>query len=300
MDIKQLEAFVQVVEARSFSRAAERLFLSQPTVSVHVQSLEEVLGTRLLDRLGKEVVPTPAGEILYKYARRIIALRDRAVQDVHHYLGELAGSFDMAASTIPGEYLLPPILAEFQRRHPKVKVSLNISDTGRVIKEVVRGAYPLGVVGGKAEEKGISFVPLCREELVLAFCASHPLAQRDGVTLRDLRNIPLILREEESGTRRTFEDALRQAKVNLATLPVVAELGSTTALKEGVKACIGAAIISPRAVEDEVHCGIIKTFRVQGLDLSRTFYLVKKSKRTLPPPVERLESYILSSLSGES
>ncbi|RLD99620.1 MAG: LysR family transcriptional regulator [Aquificota bacterium] len=300
MDIKQLEAFVQVVEAGSFSRAAERLFLSQPTVSVHVQSLEESLGTRLLDRLGKEVVPTPAGEILYRYARRILALRDRAVQDIHHFLGELAGSFEIAASTIPGEYLLPPVLAEFQRRHPKVKVSLCISDTGKVIKEVGRGTCLLGVVGGKVDEKGLSFVALREEELVLALCSSHPLAQTEKVDLRDLESIPLILREEGSGTRRTFEEALRQVGKNLAALPVVAELGSTTALKEGVKACIGAAIISPRAVKDEVHCGIIKTFKIRGLNLRRRFYLVRRSKRTLPPPVEELESFILSSLATGS
>ncbi len=300
MDIKQLEAFVQVVEARSFSRAAERLFLSQPTVSVHIQSLEESLGTRLLDRLGKEVVLTPAGEILYKYARRILALKERAIQDVHHYLGELAGRFEIATSTIPGEYLLPPLMAEFQQKHPRVRVSLAISDTGRVIKDVARGNYLLGVVGGKGDDKGLSYVPLCQEELVLALCASHPLAQREGVTLEDLSKIPLILREEGSGTRRTLEEALREVGVNLATLPVVAELGSTTALKEGVKACIGAAVISPRAVKDEVHCGIIKTFKIRGLDLRRTFYLVKRSKRTLPPPVEELESFILSSFSTES
>jgi len=300
MDIKQLEAFLHVVEARSFSRAAERLFLSQPTVSVHVQSLEESLGTKLLDRLGKEVVPTPAGEILFKYARRILALRERAIQDVHHYLGELAGKFEIATSTIPGEYLLPPLLAEFQRRHPRVKVSLAISDTGRVIKDVARGSFLLGVVGGKGDEKGLTFLPLCQEELVLAFCVSHPLAQREGVTLEDLGDIPLILREEGSGTRRTLEDALRSVGANLSALSVVAELGSTTALKEGVKACIGGAVISPRAVRDEVHCGIIKTFQVQGLDLKRTFYLVKRGKRTLPPPVEELESFILSSLSMES
>lgn len=299
MDIRQLEAFVSVVEEKSFSRAAERLFLSQPTVSVHVRTLEEDMGTRLLDRLGSEVVPTPAGRKLYRYARKILVLKDQALQDIQHFLGELSGSFELAASTIPGEYLLPPVLADFQHCYPKVKVVLHILDSGRVIHEVSQGEYFLGVVGSEGDERGLTYTPLQEEELVVVFPAQDPLAQHERVTLEDIQGIPLILREEGSGTRKAFEEGLKRRGMHLSQFKVVAELGSTTALKEGVKAGIGAAVISPQAVKDECHWGIMKAFRIKELDLERCFYLVRRSRRTLPPPVEELKRFILSSLSGE-
>lgn len=300
MDIKQLEAFVSVVEERSFSRAADRLFLSQPTVSVHVRALEEDIGTRLLDRLGSEVVPTPAGKKLYRYARKILVLKDQALQDIQHFLGELSGSFELAASTIPGEYLLPPVLADFQHRYPNVKVVLHILDSERTIHKVREGEYFLGVVGSKGDERGLTYISFGEEELVVVFPAQHPLAQKEKVTLKDLQEIPLILREEGSGTRKAFEEGLKRRGMHLSQFKVVAELGSTTALKEGVKAGIGAAVISPQAVKDECHWGVMKAFRIEELGLERCFYLVKRSRRTLPPPVEELESFILSALAGES
>ncbi len=297
MDIKQLEAFVNVVEERSFSRAAERLYLSQPTVSVHVKSLEESVGTKLLDRMGSEVVPTPAGGRLYRYAKRILTLRKQALQDIQHFLGELVGAFELAASTIPGEYVLPSVLSHFQHAHPQVRVMLHILDSQRVIREVERGEYPLGVVGSVGDEKGLDFKALWGEELVAISASRAPLPMGE-VTVEELMEVPLILRERGSGTRRAFEEGLRRAGLNLSHFRVVAELGSTTALKEGVKAGIGWAIISPRAVRDECAWGVMKAYKVKGLDLKRHFYLVKRSKRTLPPPVEELERFILSSLSA--
>jgi len=300
MEIKQLEAFVSVVEERSFSKAADRLFLSQPTVSVHVRALEEEMGTRLLDRLGSEVVPTPAGKRLYRYAREILGLRDQAFQDIQHFLGELSGRFELVASTIPGEYLLPPVLADFQHRYPNVRVVLHILDSGRAIYKVKEGEYFLGVVGSKGDERGLTYIPLRKEELVVAFPSSHPLVQKEKVSLKDLQQIPLIMREKGSGTRKTFEEGLKRKGMDLSQFKVVAELGSTAALKEGVKAGIGAAVISPQAIKDECRCGIMKAFRIEELDLERCFYLVKRSRRTLPPPVEELEGFIISSLEGES
>jgi len=300
MDIRQLEAFVSVVEEKSFSRAADRLFLSQPTVSVHVRTLEEGMGTRLLDRLGGEVVPTPAGRKLYRYARKILVLKDQAFQDIQHFLGEFSGSFELAASTIPGEYLLPLVLAGFQHCHPKVKVVLHILDSERVIHEVRQGEYFLGVVGSKGDERGLTYIPLGEEELVVVFPTQNPLAQKGKVTLENLKEVPLIIREEGSGTRKAFEEGLKRRGMHLSQFKVVAELGSTTALKEGVKAGIGAAVISPQAVKDECHWGMMKAFRIEELDLERRFYLVTRSKRTLPPPAEELERFILSALAGES
>ncbi len=299
MDIRQLEAFVRVVEEKSFSRAADRLFLSQPTVSVHVRALEESLGARLLDRLGSEVVPTPAGRKLYSYACKMLVLREQALQDIQHFLGELSGSFELAASTIPGEYLLPPVLADFQRCHPKVKVVLHILDSGRVVREVNQGEYFLGVVGGKGDERGLTYTPLGEEELVVVLPFQNPLAQKGKVTLEDLRGVPLILREEGSGTRKAFEEGLKRRGMHLSHFKVVAELGSTTALKEGVKAGIGAAIISPQAVKDECQWGIMKAFVIEGLGLERCFYLVRRKRRTLPPPLEELERFILSAFVRE-
>ena len=299
MDIKQLEAFLRVVETGSFSQAADTLFLSQPTVSVHIQSLERELGTRLLDRLGREVVLTPAGKVLYRYAKEIRDLRDRSIEEIQHFLGELSGVVCMAASTIPGEYLLLPVLADFHKQYPKVRVTLSIADTEKVIKDVAEGTHFLGMVGDIGDDKGLTFIPTHREELVLAVPSKSHMAHRNQVKARDLTKIPMILRERGSGTRSAFEKGLKKLGMSLKSLSIVAEMGSTTALKEGVKAGVGAAVLSPRAVKDEVRWGVIKTFKINDMSLERCFYLVKKRRRTLPPTAEKLEKFILAHFSEE-
>jgi DNA-binding transcriptional LysR family regulator len=245
------------------------------------------------------VVLTPAGEVLYRYAKKILSLRDRSIQEIQHFLGELSGSCCIAASTIPGEYLLPPVLADFHQHYPKVKVTLSIADTERVIKNVAEGTHLLGMVGGIRNDKGLTFIPIHKEELILALPSNHPVAHKDHVNASDLAEIPMILRERGSGTRVAFEKGLKKLGMTLDSLKVVAELGSTTALKEGMKAGAGAAVISPRAVVDEVKWGVIKTFKIADIPLERFFYLVKKSRRTLPPTAEKLEKFIISHFSEE-
>ena len=173
MDLRQLEVFAGVYELRSFSRTASALRLTQSTVSEHVRLLEEELGTRLFDRLSRETVPTRAGELLYGYAKQMLALRSEARQALDQFLGQVTGALLVGASSIPGEYVLPPIIGRFRERHPRVSITLQISDSRGIVQSVLDGQVEVGVVGADPSGRGLEAKPLMSDELVLVVPAGH-------------------------------------------------------------------------------------------------------------------------------
>ena len=174
MDLRQLEVFSGVYELRSFSRTASALRLTQSTVSEHVRLLEEELGTRLFDRLSRETVPTRAGELLYGYAKQMLALRAEARQALGEFLGQVTGNLLVGGSTIPGEYVLPAVIGRFRERHPRVSITLQISDTRGIVHAVLEGQVDVGVVGADPSGRGLEVKPLMPDELVLVVPAGHP------------------------------------------------------------------------------------------------------------------------------
>jgi DNA-binding transcriptional LysR family regulator len=283
MDLRQLEVFAGVYQLRSFSRAASALRLTQSTVSEHVRLLEEELGVRLFDRLGRESVPTRAGELLHGYARQMLALRVQARQALDEFLGQMSGLLTVGGSTIPGEYVLPALIGRFRERHPRVAITLHISDTRGTVQGVLDGQVDVGVVGADPANRALEAWPLMPDELVVAVPRAHPWMSRQEATLEELRAQPLVVREPGSGSREALERALETAGTSLADMDVIAEMGSTGAIKQAVKAGVGVSIISRRAVEDESRLGLLGCVTIRELKLARQFYVVTHAARSRSP-----------------
>jgi DNA-binding transcriptional LysR family regulator len=294
MDLRRLEIFAKVAELGSFSRAAEALFLTQPTVSEHVRSLEEELGVQLLDRLGRGAAPTRAGQVLLGYARRMLALAREARQAVDQLQGRLSGELAVGGSTIPGEYVLPALIGGFKEKYPDISISLLIGDTRQVSGWVEEGRVEIGVVGARPVARALESRELMTDELVVVVPAGHAWTAKRAVGIADLRHEPLIMRERGSGSREALERALGDAHVDLSAFRVVAEMGSTQAIKQAVRARVGISLMSRRAVEDECRAGLLSCVKVKDLKLTRAFHLVTHRDRTRSPLAQAFLAYLES------
>jgi len=294
MDARQLEIFVKVAELGSFSKAAEALFLTQPTVSEHIRGLEEELGVRLLDRLGRGAAPTKAGQLLLGYGRRILELHREARQALDQFQGRMSGELVIAASTIPGEYVLPALIGRFKEKYPDIAISLLIGDTQRVVEWVLEGRAELAVAGAQIDHRALEYRELMPDELVLVVSAAHPWHGKKTATLEEVRAEPLIVRERGSGSRQALEKALAEVGLDLSDFRVVGEMGSTQAIKQGVKAGVGISLISKRAVAEECQHGTLHCVKVKDLRFRRAFYLVTSTTRSRSPLAEAFRAFLIS------
>ncbi|MDH5297961.1 MAG: selenium metabolism-associated LysR family transcriptional regulator [Desulfobulbaceae bacterium] len=284
MDLHRLEVFCKVVELKSFTKAAEAVFLSQPTVSEHIRTLEEMTGQRLIDRLGREIMPTQAGDILYRYARKILQLRDEAMQAMEQYGGNLAGQLLLGAGTIPGTYILPTFIGSFKKLYPAIQITLKIASSRLVAEMVLEGEVELGTVGARWNDANLEWQEIFEDELVLAVSPRHPWATRAAVALSELADEPFILRERTSGTRKVMTQLLAEQGFDTGKLQVVAEMGSTEAVRQSIKAEIGVSILSRQAVAQDLACGTVAVVPVEGVAFHRPFYLIRRKNRQ-PSPI---------------
>ncbi len=297
MNFRHLEAFVQVAAQGGFTRAAEALYLTQPTVSGQVKELEQELGVSLFDRLPRAVELTEAGRLLLPEARMILEARDRLLEQSSAYLGLLRGRLRVHASTIPGEYLLPAQLAAFHRTHPEVRVSLHVASSAQVLDAVAAGEAALGVVGSRGDVPGLTFAPLWTDRIQLY--ASPGLGRTRLESLEDLRRVPLVFREEGSGTRGVVEATLGGLGLAAGELDVVGEFGSTSAVKEAVRAGIGAAFLSEVAAACEVRAGALSALFVPGLPpVERRFHAVWDGQRSMPPAARVFLAFLTAAVAG--
>jgi DNA-binding transcriptional LysR family regulator len=279
MDTRQLAAFVAVVEKKSFSQAAARLGVTQPAISLQIRSLEERVGTTLLDRSGRRVEPTEAGLLLYRKAQRILQLEEQLDEELaREETGELHGTLSIGASTGPGGHLVPLLLCEFQREHPDLAVSLSISDTDRVIDQVAERELELGVVGALRRHRALDFEPLVRDEIVLAVHPDHPFAKKE-MPLERLREEQYIAMQEGAGVRHVIEEDLREAGLRMRDLKSKLELGLQESVKSAVAAGYGVTFISRTAIEGEIAAGTLAAARVEGIEPARQIYVVRSSGR---------------------
>jgi DNA-binding transcriptional LysR family regulator len=283
VDLWQLHIFCRVVEWRSFSKAAEAVHLSQPTVSSHIKDLEAHFGCPLIDRLSKEAVPTDAGRLLYGYARRLLALREEVETAMAQYQGKTRGRLVIGGSTIPGGYLLPRVVAQFKKRYPQVTLSLIIADTDRIIAGVLEGALEFGVVGAESRDKNILQEALVSDEMRLIVPARHPWASKKKIALALLLSEPYVAREQGSGTLQSLQESLRRKGHDAGELNIVAEMGSTEAIRQGIKEGIGVSILSTLAIAEDLTSGSLKAVAMEGLDLTRRFYITRRRQRSLSP-----------------
>jgi DNA-binding transcriptional LysR family regulator len=299
MDLRRLEVFAKVAELGSFSRAAEALFLTQPTISEHVRGLEVELGLSLLDRLGRGATPTPAGRVLLDYARRMLKLAEEARQAIDRFQGRMSGTLMVGGSTIPGEYVLPALIGQFKAKYPDILISLRVGSSRQVSEWVDEGRVEIGVVGARPALRTLNARALMTDELVVAVPAGHPFAGRKTVTLAEVRSEPMIVREPGSGSREALEHALHEAGTNLDAFRVAGEIGSTQAVKQAVRSGVGITIVSRRAVEDECRAGLVHCVKIRDLKVSRSFYLVTHRERTRSPLAEAFVAFVESEV-GEA
>jgi len=278
MDTRQLAAFCEVVERRSFSAAAARLGVTQPAVSQQVRALEQRLGTQLLDRSGRRVEPTEAGLRLYRGAQRLLSLEEQLLEELSRPEGPLQGTLDIGASTGPAAIVLPLLLCEFQRANPALHVALSVSDTQSVVELVADRRLELGIVGAARRHRSVAFEPFFRDEVILICPPGHPFAGK-SVSLERLAEGPLILMQQGAGVRQMVEDELRKSGRKLRDLEAPLELGLQESVRSAVQAGYGVSFISRRAVETDLAAGTLAEARVTGVDLAREIWIARAAGR---------------------
>jgi len=284
IEFRHLESFCRVADLKSFSKAADDLFLTQPTVSGHILSLEQSLSLRLFDRASREVRLTKSGEVFQEYASKILSLRKDLLNALSEFSQGIRGELSLGASTIPGEYLLPRLIGDFRKEHPSFLISLKIADTKEVIQYVLQDHVEFGIIGAKLSHPSLHYEKYEEDEIIVVGPSDHPLTRKKRVNVDEILKEPWIIREEGSGTRIAVEKALRRKGKSLKQFNVVLEMGSTSSVKEGVKAKLGLAFISGRATEGEVRQGAFSRIDVEGLEpISRQIYIVSHRRRTLSP-----------------
>lgn len=294
IDMKELEAFSCVVEKGSFSRAAEVLYLTQPTVSAHVASLERKLGVKLLVRTTKEIYPSDAGNLLYDYAREILRLRSGAVQAIQAFSREMRGTITVAASTIPGQYYLPKLIQSFRSTYPDINFNLQILDSTEVAEQISSRKAEVGFTGTLINLPKCVYQELTEDRLVV-ITPNTPQYQAylsTGFPVRQLTRETFINREAGSGTRLETEAFLKEMGVNLREINTAVEVRSTESIKQMVSEGLGIAVISRSACEDYCQFKKILAFNFDSVNLRRKLYLVRHKNSILSPIAQTFFDYV--------
>ncbi|MFZ5765890.1 MAG: selenium metabolism-associated LysR family transcriptional regulator [Thermodesulfobacteriota bacterium] len=290
MDIHQLRIFVSVYRNRSFSKASEQLFISQPTISEHIKNLERSLGCLLFDRLGRKIEPTSEADLIFPRALQLIEDLEKINEIVLKSGERVRGKLLLGASTIPGNYMLPVLAARFRETYPEVSFEIVIADTRRVTDMLISHEFFMGIVGASMEPKILHYEPFLGDELVFA----GPPALLTGKTRKtlDLYRLPFLLREEGSGTRKNMEEFLLTMDIHLKKMNVVAVLGSSDSIKQALKAGLGTSILSRRAITDELAAGSLVELDL-GIRMGREFFIATHKKRTLPAHYKAFYDFLL-------
>jgi len=294
-DLRQLEIFLKVVELGSFSKAGEAVHLAQASVSERIATLENMIGSKLLDRMGRTVTSTKAGDLLYQYAQRLLEIKKEACLEMQDFLGVKQGEISIGGSTIPGEYILPRVVGLFSKEYPRITVTLTVADSEEIERRVLDGEFELGVIGRKSSNKNLASHELWEDELVLALPSTHRWAGKKEVPIHEVVHEPFISREIGSGTLKSMEPYLQRAGLKgIDSLKVVARLGTSTAVKEGIKSGLGISILSATALETELKAGVLKALRLKGIPMFRHFYLIRDKRRTTSPISRSLMDFLIT------
>jgi DNA-binding transcriptional LysR family regulator len=284
MQLSHLRTFVVIVEQGGFSAAARALGISQPAVSQQVRRLETELGAELIQRGRRGVVEiTACGEALLDFAHSTLAAYDALHEELNRRRDIVAGELRLAASTTPGEYLVPQLLADFRAQHPEVEAQVTVGDTANVVRQVLAGECDLGFIGAPVEHSGLALERLADDQVVLATYPDHPFTSRDLVTWQEILAQPLIVREEGSGTRRTVERVLAAQGKALPPESVALTLGSTQAVVQAIRDRLGVGFVSQRAVARVPEAERLPTVAIEGLAFARDLFIVYKAAHIATP-----------------
>jgi DNA-binding transcriptional LysR family regulator len=274
MNISHLRTFLAVIDRGSFSEAAKSLGISQPAVTMQLQTLEADIGATLLDRRYRRIDLTEAGRALEPHARKVLAEVENARKELTSLSGAVSGSLEIAASTTPGVYVIPRVLGSFAAAYPEVSVRVTSHDTAGVIEAVESGVAHVGVAGAIVKGARVVFQPLGHDELIAICPPTSNLASRRKVALADLASEDWVARELGSGTRQAAETALSEAGVDASCLRVVAQLGTGEAIVTAIEGGLGVAVLSRHAAEKSLALGTVSRIDLAGSPLLRPFFTV--------------------------
>lgn len=281
MDDHKLKVFCTVAETKSFSKASEIIRLTQPAVSLQIQALEEIYGTKLFNRSGCIITLTQAGEVLYKYAKEINTLYTAAEKELGEFTGQVKGVVTIGASSTIGNYVLPAVIAEFRKKYPKVAVHLVTANTKTIVDYLNAGGIDIALVEGEVKKQKLIVEKLIPDEMVLIMHPLHPWARKSNVSIFDVAKEPFIFREEGSGTRQMIEKYLIKHGISPQSIKVVFIMGSTESIKSAVEEGLGVSIVSKWAAKKEIRYGTLKTASLKEDRFMRDFSLLyRKAKDT--------------------
>ena len=259
MNLKRLESFVKVVDCRSFSKAAKNLYLTQPTVSAHISSLEEEFQCKLFLRNTRNIVLTEKGKILYQYASKMIFLKDKIKKEFLQERGEGKDIIVIAASTIPSQYILPEVIGSFGKRYPQKKFKIIEADSAKVMQNIIEGIADIGLTGTVIDKNSCHYLPFYKDELIIIMpnTEKYQRIQKEQTGIEWILDEPIIMREEGSGTRIETERYLERIGIDPKSLNIIANMENPESIKRSVRNAIGITIISKLAVREEIEDGTI-------------------------------------------
>lgn len=274
-----IRVFLTVVEKKSFSKAAKALFLTQPAVSFQIQMLEEYYGTRLFDRVSRNIILTEAGHLLLKYAEEMSRLQAELEKEMQDLTSSIKGKLKIGASTTIGEYIAPYILGAFKKMYPEVELSMEVSNSEDIEAAIHDTALDIGLAEGPPIGKDLESLPFLQDQLVLITSKDHPWSNLESISVFELDKYPFISREKGSGTRMEMEQHLKKAGFSANNLNVIMELGSNSAIKAAVESGLGVAMISRWAVQDSVRAGVLAQVKLKEDEFERTFRIIYHKKK---------------------
>lgn len=294
MDFKQLEAFILVADLGSFSKTAKQLRVTQPTVSAYISSLETEMGCRLIDRLPGEARASETGRKLYNYATEIIALRNKAYAACKRQTGGVAGTIRLAASSIPAQYVLPVVMAEFRMKYPDAQFDMMGCDSKSAAIMVLEGRAEIAMTGTLNKNRQLVYDPFMEDELVVITPAAPPYSdmKEDTFRMADLMKAPFVIREQGSGTRKETEDYLCSLGYETGALNIAATMEHSDAVIKGVSQGLGISIVSRLSAADYERFGMIRIFRLAEGRMRRKLYLVRGKDQPLSPATEAFVQFV--------
>lgn len=292
MNLRQLEVFIAVADTRSFSKGADVIFMSQSTVSQHIFALEDEFGLKLFDRTGKGALLTEGGKLLLEQARRLLNFAREIPTAIERFKGVDEASLRIAASSIPGEYLIPAVLPLLISKYPGLHINVTQGNSRKVQELLLSEQVELGVVGGQFAPDDLEFSPFTTDEIVLVVAAGHRWAGRGPIQVAELLKEPFVVREAGSGTGQATIMALRNVGIETESVREAVSLGSNHAVTQAVIAGVGVSFVSALSVEVEVAQGSLVRVPVEGVSITREFYLATRKGR-VPSPAAKAFSDVM-------
>jgi len=292
MNLDYLITYLEVIKLGSFSEVAKKLAISQPAVSFQIQKLEHEIGIRLIDRSQRVITVTEAGKRFAAFSKSIVEAQAKLQSDLDRLRDEVTGNLVITASTIPGEFLLPSVLASFKSLHPAIGVEMNVSDSICVIAGIRNSDYDIGFCGIAPDGDDLECSKIAEDEIVLIVPAQHPFSEMKKISIADLEGEPFIFREETSGTQQNLQEYLSEINTKVVKPGAKMVMGTTQAVVTGVESGAGIAFVSNMAIKKSIALGLVKVVKVDGFQLNRAFFLIYRKERVVSRLLQEFISFI--------